>query len=384
MIYVALSLGDLTKISLGVVSDKKLKQEYTEIARDGIYYTYDNGAMVVTELQHSIPEGVLKGVLTPTIEEKFELHEKVPFSIFLQIVQFYHDVTREHHTEACVLIYKNVHGVTIPQEFKDSYGQAILEVGDFVVVVPNQVNSGSQTKFAGFNGVVDESVHTWCESNLVGVAETHSHNDFSPFWSGKDDKNEKHTKLRMFMVMGYNTKDVATEVRYSYNYNYYEGLDVVDLFNEPDVYEETTTTINLVSKGLERFINFFKPKKVVEKRELTWKEVINSLDLDNNPVEYPKEAWFARIQRGQQYRTVDFELEEELEMLGINSDPDYSGGYQNDLADEDEDLLDGDDEDELLAYRAKYDYTDDEGRAINKTAENSFRNFYKKGKNNRK
>src|SRR5699024_5493986 len=130
-----------TKISLGVVKDKRLKQEYTEIARDGIYYSYDNGAMSIVQKQHDIPEGILKGSLAPTIEESFQLEERVPFSVFLQIIQFYHDVVRQNSTEASVLVYRNVNGVEIPQEFKDEFGDALMEVGNFVVLVPNQVNS---------------------------------------------------------------------------------------------------------------------------------------------------------------------------------------------------------------------------------------------------
>ena len=292
-----ISLGDLTKISLGVEGNKRVKQEYTEIAKDGIYYTYNNGAMAITQKQHNIPEGILKGSLAATIEETFKLEERIPFSVFLQIIQFYHDVVRENTTEASVLVYRNVNNVEIPEDFKEEFKQAIMEVGQFVVLVPNQVNSHGHTQFANFNGSVDESVHSWFEKNMVGVLETHSHCNFNAFWSGTDDKFEKHSKLRTFMVIGNNTGNVGLKMRYSYNYKYFEDFNFHELFTETGVYEEKKYTHSIVSKGLEKFIKLFKGKteEQVTTRDLTWKEVLNELDLDEQPIEYPKEDWFARI-----------------------------------------------------------------------------------------
>lgn len=309
----AISLGDLTKISLGKATNKRLKQEYTEIAKDGIYYTYDNGAMSVTHKQHGIPEGILKGSLASTIDESFQLEERIPFRVFLQIIQFYHDVVRTNTTEASVLIYRNVNNVEIPQEFKDEFNQAIMEVGQFVVLVPNQVNSHGHTQFANFNGSVDESVHTWFESNMVGVLETHSHCNFNAFWSGTDDRFEKHSKLRSFMVIGNNTRDVALKMRYSYNYNYFDDIDFHDLFTETEVYEEKKITNSIIAKGLESFINFFKgtSEEKVTTRTLTWKDVINELDLDDQPVTYPKEDWFARIQARPTYNYKNYNVLDE-------------------------------------------------------------------------
>lgn len=361
----AISLGDLTKISLGVTEGKRLKQEYTEIARDGIYYTYDNGAMSITQKQHDIPEGILKGSLVATIEESFKLEERVPFSVFLQIIQFYHDVVRQNRTEASVLVYRNVNGVEIPQDFKDEFGEALMEVGDFVVLVPNQVNRHGHTQFANFNGSVDESVHTWCEQNLVGVLETHSHCNFGAFWSGEDNKHEKHSKLRTFMVIGNNTGDVSLKIRYSYNYNYFDDLDFHGLFTDTGVVEEVKVTHNIITKGLDRFISFIKGNKPEEvtQRDLTWKEVIQSLDLDNNPVTYPKEAWFARIQEipmrytgaGIQTRVIDESkyLDDELvynrylddEYMGEDLDEDMDEGFDEDMDEGfDEDMDEGLDE----------------------------------------
>lgn len=337
----AISLGDLTKISLGVVKDKRLKQEYTEIARDGIYYSYDNGAMSIVQKQHDIPEGILKGSLAPTIEESFQLEERVPFSVFLQIIQFYHDVVRQNSTEASVLVYRNVNGVEIPQEFKDEFGDALMEVGNFVVLVPNQVNSHGHTQFANFNNNVDASVHTWCEQNLVGVLETHSHCNFGAFWSGEDDKHEKHSKLRTFMVIGKNTGDVSLKIRYSYNYNYFEDLDFHGLFTETGVVEEVKVTHNLITKGLDKIISFIKGNKPEEvtQRDLTWKEVIQSLDLDNEPVTYPKEDWFARIQKvtPSYYRkdtetpVIDESTYLDDDLMGEETDElDYEGHWDDD------------------------------------------------------
>lgn len=278
--------------SLGLREDKKQGIQYTEIAKDGIYYTFDNGVMTITEKQHEIPQGVLTGMVLPTIEEGFALKERVPFSFFLKILQFYYDVNREYQTEVSAIIYRNLYNVELPQDLKDEYGDAYYEEDGFVLVVPKQTNSSARSQFAHVNKELSDPLFEWCESNLIGVAETHSHNTMGAFWSGTDDAYEKHNKLRMFMVIGQlgHSQKPTYKVRYCFNQKYTDNLDLGELFEVPTF----TMGVHMSEPSMG---NIFKQEPTI----IPVRQAIESIDLESSLIDYPKQDWMDKLLTQQEY-----------------------------------------------------------------------------------
>lgn len=280
--------------TLGKNENKQTGIEYTEVLKDGIYKSYNNGAMSVIKKVQNLPDGVITGQVDDTQEESFQLHQKVPFNIYLRILKFYAEVTEKDGTEASVLIYKNVKNKELPKELKEEYGEAFKEIEgtDFVLLVPNQENTGSRSSFV-IDGLKDKAF-SWCEEHLIGVAETHSHNTMDAFWSGVDDYYERHNKLRMYMVMGHlgkhQQKTKQYEVRYCYNKEFTEGLSINELFEVPEFKEVKTTTqeihydsnidLGLTNKKEEDDVNILEFPTVLKQ--------INTFEL---PLETPEDWW---------------------------------------------------------------------------------------------
>ena len=281
--------------SLGLREDKKQGIQYTEIAKDGIYYTFDNGVMTITEKQHDIPEGIITGMVLPTIEERFELKDKVPFSFFLKILQFYYDVNKKYRTEVSAIIYRNLYNVELPQDLRDEYGDAYYEEDGFVLVVPKQTNSSARSQFAHVNKELSDPLFEWCEDNLIGVAETHSHNTMNAFWSGTDDAYEKHNKLRMFMVigqLGHNQKPTY-KVRYCFNQKYTDNLDLGELFEVPTF----TMGVQMSDPSMG---NIFKQEPTI----IPVRQAIESIDLESGLIDYPKQDWMDKLLTQQEYNEL--------------------------------------------------------------------------------
>lgn len=275
--------------TIGLVKDKKVNREYTEILRDGIYKSYDNGAMSITEKVLDIPKGILRGGVASQ-ETGFQVHKKLPFEIFNMILQLFYDITGKTRQESSVLVYRNVNNVEIPKTIKDSLGDALVEIDDFVVLVPSQKNTIVHSSFVekGTYNYQNSDI-AWFHDNLVGVVETHSHNTMNAFWSGEDNLHERsHTKLRMFLVYGTLDQVPTFRLRYVYNEEFTDNLPLGTLFELPTVKYESVSKETVMVAGKE--IVLHESSELVED-ELDVEEYLSSIDLENEPFDYPVEAW---------------------------------------------------------------------------------------------
>lgn len=336
-------------IKIGLYEDKANRREYREIVQDGIYSSYSTGLMSIVKKIHSLPKGIVRGLNVPaTIEEKFEVHNKIPFDIFLMILNFYTDICEETNFEASVLVYANPENKEIPSEILDNLGDAVLIRDEFVILVPEQVNTPAHSSFVDRQTYdYRETDIAWFHDNLVGVLETHSHNTMTAFWSGEDDKHERyHTKLKMFMVFGTLDKKPTFRLRYVYDKEFTDFLPLDTLFEIPEI-----KTNKVVTETIQIGDKEFNPTEQVEETFLTVDELLAHPDVAKL-VDYPKDAWNSQIvNRLGSRKSYNQLTDEEVENALNHYDERINNKKEFDL-DEDDDFY----EDDLDFYEDDLDY----------------------------
>lgn len=283
-------LGSMMHLG-SVKGDMEVGKEYREIVQDGVYSTYSTGMMSVCKKIANLGDGVIIGPYPKTKEEYFEVHNKVPFDIFMRILKFFKDICDKTTDEASVLVYGNPNGLEIPQELKYRLGEALIEQDEFVILVPTQVNTKTHSSFVSRGDYKIEGTDIeWCHKNLVGVLEAHSHNTMGTMWSGEDDLHERsHTKLKMFLVIGTLDKKPSYRLRYVYNREFVDHLDLGVLFDIPKI-EEKTVYKRTVMLG----DTILSEVDEVDTYELTVDDILGDKDFINK-FEYPVDAWNKQV-----------------------------------------------------------------------------------------
>lgn len=106
-----------------------------------------------------------------------QFNNKVPFSIFEELVSNYRTIYRRDKTESAAQIYRLKEADPMWPDKK---------VGDYVVYYPKQKNSGANTNYSD-----DPDAIINIRQRHTLVMESHAHANFSAFFSGGDDSNEK-------------------------------------------------------------------------------------------------------------------------------------------------------------------------------------------------
>ncbi len=207
---------------------------YTEVLNDVVYKTYQNG---VVRYKKRLDKGSL-----PTEKEVRQnlewLVPKIPFKYYLMVLDFYKDVNEKYHTEACALFYWNKDNVEIPQDLLEQYGSGIIQDGQLIVIAPKQTNSAGLSQYVedvtenGITKRVLTPMVQWLEDNMVCMLETHSHNTMPAFWSSTDDNNERHSRLRLYAVIGKVSTEEMVKSRVHLLGEYFD-LQIEDIFEMP-------------------------------------------------------------------------------------------------------------------------------------------------------
>lgn len=209
---------------------------YTEVINDIVYKTHQNGVVRYKKRAE-------KGYKPSETEARGNLEwlvDKIPFKYYLMTLDFYKDVNEKHHTEACVLFYWNKDNLEIPADLLEQYGSGIIQDGQLIVIAPKQTNSGALSQYVEkvFEGNVVKTVLTpmvqWLEDNTVCILETHSHNTMSAFWSPTDDNNERHSRLRLYAVIGKVNAEEMVKARVHLLGDYFD-LQIEDIFEMPKI-----------------------------------------------------------------------------------------------------------------------------------------------------
>lgn len=205
---------------------------YTEVLDNKVYKTSQNE---VYRFKTRLDGG------TETHSENLELLiPKIPFKYYLMTLDFYREVYTRHGTEACVLFYWNVNDVEIPADLLEKYGSGIIQDGKLIVIAPKQYASSGLSSIVEKEDVNGQRVEKltemvqWLEDNTVCILESHSHHSMSAFWSGTDDRNEQHSKIRMFSVFGKVMNEQQVKTRIYFLGNFYD-LKKSDIFEFPTI-----------------------------------------------------------------------------------------------------------------------------------------------------
>jgi hypothetical protein len=158
-----------------------------------------------------------------------EIVNKLPFSIFEELVANYRAVYRRDKTESSAQIYRL-------QELDPRFPGK--NVGDYVVYYPKQKNSGANTNYADD---ADAVINLRQKHTLV--MESHAHANFSAFFSGGDDNNEKAPLA--YCVIGHvdsNKVSFAGRVKLM---NLENRMEIGELFEVPDTIADPLAVDNL-------------------------------------------------------------------------------------------------------------------------------------------
>lgn len=161
---------------------KKAFDEKADTIKEDNYFPAKNGWMVahLREINGNKIVAIDQSKVCPLLDEhkrtlEFEINNKIPKDLLVEIIGSFHRVCKKTHDEAAAQIYR-----------KDD--------GTYFVYYPGQDVSGATVKYADDQGMLDNRA----ESTLV--LELHSHNTMGAFWSGTDNKNEK--EVGFYMVIG--------------------------------------------------------------------------------------------------------------------------------------------------------------------------------------
>ena len=206
-----MDLGELLlNQKIGLFGSYDKHKEYTEVLANGVFKVYNNDYFSV---RHKVCD--LSGLVgsIPSGTSSITTVRTIPYKYLQMVMDFYRDVNEIYGTEASVIFYYNYANKEIPKKYVNYYGSRLIIEDKLVIVVPDQENTGVHSSFN-----VDAEFITYLEDNLLGILETHSHNTMPAFWSGEDDRNERGTIARWYMVMGKVANDIPMfRVRFNYN-----------------------------------------------------------------------------------------------------------------------------------------------------------------------
>lgn len=160
---------------------------YYILKANGVYRQTLRDAMLVKELYSGLDKDL---PLLPKGEEGFfYVLPKIPFNIYLMILDFYKAVYEQSQTEAsCHVFYLGEDKLEIPSEY-ESYQVGILQLGEWLLYCPQQTNHGTLTSFR------EDELYPYLRKNYRLAIETHSHHMMDAFWSGTDNANQKDPVL---------------------------------------------------------------------------------------------------------------------------------------------------------------------------------------------
>lgn len=160
---------------------------YYILKANGVYRHTLRDAVLVKELYSGLDKDL---PLLPKGVEDFEyVLPKIPFKIYLMILDFYKAVYDQSHTEAsCHVFYLGDANLEIPAEY-NRYQVGVLQVDDWLVYCPQQTNHGTLTSFR------EDELYPYLRKNYRLAIETHSHHKMDAFWSGTDNANQKDPVL---------------------------------------------------------------------------------------------------------------------------------------------------------------------------------------------
>jgi hypothetical protein len=215
-----------TKYADGVEASDKAQQIF--MAYNGIFVRRtekfnDNVISVISEVKkvpglRSVKEGIL-----------VDLQSKVPFAIFEELVANYRAVYRRDSTESSAQVYRL-------KEVDDRWPGK--EVGDYVVYYPKQKNSGANTNYSE-----DADAVINIRQKHTIVMESHAHANFSAFFSGGDDNNEKAPLS--YCVIGHVNSDKVSFAGRVKLLGMQKLMNVEELFDVPEGKGDVLTVANL-------------------------------------------------------------------------------------------------------------------------------------------
>lgn len=238
---------------IGLFSSYDKYKEYTEVLANGVFKVYNNDYFSISHKVCNL-EGLVGSI--PSRTSSINTISKIPYIYLQMVMDFYRDVNEMYGTEASVIFYYNYANKAIPKKYVNYYGSRLLIEDKFVIVVPDQENTGTHSSFN-----IDVEFITYLEDNLLGILETHSHNTMPAFWSGEDDRNERGTIARWYLVMGHVSSEIPMfKVRFNYNGHFLLDHKLDDVFELPIGFENDILyigkhigseqeTVNYANKG---------------------------------------------------------------------------------------------------------------------------------------
>ncbi len=156
-------------------TDELKKPKNLVLQKDGLWEIVTNSVGTFVAQTHTHEFLGLKKELNPLFLLK---PPKIPIKIMAQIFRFYQDV--------CKIDQREAHAYILYDTIKKN----------FFCLVPPQ----STTKGGVISKLTDIQLSTLKPPQFLFVADTHSHNTFSPFFSGTDDGDD--VTYRLHIVMG--------------------------------------------------------------------------------------------------------------------------------------------------------------------------------------
>lgn len=184
---IVVALANLVKFVTSEPEQYEMHKPYYVLCANGVYRHTMKDAILVKEIYSGLDKDL---PILPQGEEGFFYQlPKIPFAIYLRILDFYKAVHAQSGTEAsCHLFYLGDDKLQIPDEF-EKYKVGILHLGEWLLYCPQQTNSGTLTSFR------EDALYPYLRKQYRLAIETHSHHTMGAFWSGTDNANQKDPVL---------------------------------------------------------------------------------------------------------------------------------------------------------------------------------------------
>lgn len=211
---------------IGFFEEYEKNKEYTEVLSNGVFKVYSDAYFSIRYKTCNLKANSLVGNI-PDGVEYINTVSKLPRKYLEMLISFYREVNNLYKTEASLVVYYNHNNLDIPKEFLTKYKDLMIIDGNYVILVPYQINNSVHSNFYSLSSDFID----WLEANMLGVLETHSHNVMPAFWSSEDDRNERGSIIRWYLVVGnLDLEKPSIEVRLNYNGNFLLNKSVSDVF----------------------------------------------------------------------------------------------------------------------------------------------------------
>lgn len=234
--------GNLISHEIGLREDlmsyQKGKYAYV-MAKNGIFKVYRQDAILNCDLLAPTKENTSIPLIEEITQPYQYLLPKIPFEIYINVLDFFKTVYDKDKTEASVMVYYNLYSegeIEIPSHLQELADKGLDIVGKWYVYAPVQRNSGALTDFK------DDELDAYLREKTCKVIEIHSHHTMDAFWSSTDNANQKENMF--YGVFGkINTEDKFLLKAVANNGKIYDKLDVTELFEFPHIKIKTNTSI---------------------------------------------------------------------------------------------------------------------------------------------